>query len=64
MYKKFLLKCDINNRSKGWWEDTEFFFDTKEEMVDFIKNGTNYTKPEDIRVKAAFELNKVDLDLN
>ena len=63
MYKKFLLKCDVNNHYKGWWEDTEFYFDTKEEMICAIKNGINEIKPEDIRVKAAFELNKVDLDL-
>ena len=63
MYKKFLLKCDVNNHYTGWWEDTEFYFDTKEEMICAIKNGINEIKPEDIRVKAAFELNKVDLDL-
>ena len=39
MYKRFLLKCDIYNHYKGWWENTEFYFDTKEEMIDFIKNG-------------------------
>ena len=64
MHKKFLLKCSVNNHYKGWWEDTEFYFDTKEEMIDFIKNGTGYTKPEDIRVEAAFELNRINLDLN
>ena len=60
MYKRFLLKCDIYNHYKGWWENTEFYFDTKEEMIDFIKNGTDYTKPQDIRVQSAFELNKID----
>ena len=39
-------------------------FPTKEELIDFIKNGTDYTKPQDIRVQAVFELNKIDLDLN
>lgn len=64
MYKNFLLKCDIYNHYKGWWENTEFYFDTKEELIDFIKNGTDYTKPQDIRIQAAFELNRIDLDLN
>ncbi|MGF0102048.1 hypothetical protein [Bariatricus sp. SGI.019] len=63
MYKNFLLKCDIYNHCKGWWENTEFYFDTKEELIDFIKNGTDYTKPQDIRVQATFELNKIDLNL-
>lgn len=64
MHKKFLLKCNVNNHHKGWWEDTEFYFDTKEEMIDFIKNGTDYTNSEDIRVEAAFELNRINLNLN
>lgn len=64
MYKRFLLKCDIYNHYKGWWENTEFYFDTKEEMIDFIKSGTDYTKPQDIRIQAAFELNRINLDLN
>lgn len=52
MYKKFLLKCDVNNHYKGWWEDTEFYFDTKEEMICAIKNGINEIKP---RGKGKFE---------
>ena len=32
-------------------------------MIHFIKNGSEYTKPDDIRVEATFELNKIDLDL-
>lgn len=65
MYKRFLLKCDIYNHYKGWWEEnTELYFDTKEEMIDFIKNGTDYIRPQDIRVQAAFELNKIGLNLN
>lgn len=63
MYKKFLLKCSTLNHYKGCWQDREFYFDTKEDMMYFIKNGSEYTKPEDIRVEAAFELNKIDLDM-
>lgn len=61
MYKKYLLKCSTMNHYKGWWEDREFYFETIEEMQNFIKNGTDYTKPEDIKVEAAFELNKIDI---
>ena len=63
MYKRFLLKCDIYNHYKGCMQDREFYFDTKEDMIHFIKNGSEYTKPDDIRVEAVFELNKIDLDL-
>ena len=63
MYKRFLLKCSTLNHYKGCWQDREFCFDTKEDMIHFIKNGSEYTKTDDIRVEAAFELNKIDLDL-
>ena len=62
MYKRFLLKCSTLNHYKGCWQDREFCFDTKEDMIHFIKNVSEYTKPDDIRVEAAFELNKIDLD--
>ena len=64
MYKKFLLECSTLNHYKRCWQDREFYFDTKEDMIHFIKNESEYTKPDDIRVEAAFELNKIDLDLN
>lgn len=63
MYKKYLLKCSTINHYTERWVDREFYFDTKEEMIDLIKNGTVYTKPEDIRVESAFELNKIDIKL-
>ena len=63
MYKRFLLKCSTLNHYKGCWQDTEFCFDTKEDMIHFITNGSEYTKPDDIKVEATFELNKIDLDL-
>lgn len=64
MYKRYLLKCSIRHEC-NWLEeytDTQLYFDTKEEMVDFIKNGTKYIKPKDIRIECAFELNKVDIE--
>ena len=63
MYKRFLLKCSTLNHYKGCRQDREFYFDTKEDMIHFIKNGSKYTKPDDIRAEAVFELNKIDLDL-
>ena len=51
------------NYYKWQWENREFYFDTKDEMIYFIENGTEYTKPEDIRVEAAFELNKINIEL-
>ena len=63
MYKRFLLKCSTLNHYKGCWQDREFCFDTKEDMIHFIKNGSEYNKPDDIKVEATFELNKIDLDL-
>ena len=65
MYKKFLLKCRIRHED-DWFEeysDTTLDFDTKEEMTNFIKNGTEYTDPKDIEVECAFELNKIDIEL-
>ena len=64
MYKKYLLKCSIRHED-NWLEeytDTQLYFDTKEEMIDFVKNGTECINPKDIRVECAFELNKVDIE--
>lgn len=63
MFKKYLLKCSIMNYHEMCWEDEELYFDTKDEMMDFIKNGTVYVKPEDIRIASAFKLNKIDIEL-
>lgn len=62
-YKKYLLKCQIFNYYPWKWEDRELYFDTEEEMISFIKNGTEYIQPKDIRVEAAFILNKIDIKL-
>ena len=39
MYKNFMLKCQIFNLYTFKWENQTFFFETEEEMIDFIKNG-------------------------
>lgn len=61
MYKNFLLKCDIFNLYTFRWESQNRFFDTKEEMIDFIKNGDGCFKPDAIRVECAFKLEKIDI---
>jgi hypothetical protein len=60
MYKKFMLKCDILNAYKGIWHNENFYFDTKEEMEYFVKHGTEYIKPNEIKIEAAFELKKIE----
>ena len=48
--------CSYNG--KEWLYDVP-----KIGMTTIIKNGTDYTKPDDIRVEVAFELNEINLDL-
>lgn len=63
MYKRYLLKCRIMYDSwLGDYMDMDFYFDTEEEMIDFIKNGNESFNPEDIKVECAFELNKIDIE--
>ena len=63
MWKKYLLRCEVVN-SNGCWKDREFYFDTKEEMMDFIQNGkaVDNIKPQGIRIAGVFELNKIDIE--
>ena len=63
MYKKYLLKCDIENLYTEGWDHREFYFDTIEEVKQFVKYGSENIKPQCIRVEAIFELNKIDLDI-
>lgn len=63
MYKKYLLKCDIENPYTEGWDRREFYFDTVEEIKHFVKFGSESIKPQCIRVEASFELNKIDLDI-
>lgn len=66
MHNKFLLRYRALNHYAWRWEDRESWFDTKEEMMDFIKDirkGTMVLKPEDIKIQCAFELNEIDIEL-
>lgn len=64
MWKKYLLKYDYYDPL--YFYDPlheERYFNTKEELIAYVKNGDNITKPEYIRVTAAFKLEKIDLEL-
>lgn len=63
MYKKYLLKCSIYNNWLEEYEESEFYFDTKEELIDFVKNGTAAISPEYILIECAFEINKINIEL-
>ena len=63
MYKNFLLKYQVFNLYTYRWEDRTGFFDTEEEMIDFITNGDEVWKPDAIRVECAFKLEKFDIQL-
>lgn len=59
MYKEYLLKCQIFNLYNLEWKSEDFYFDSEEEMVNFIKNGNKDFKPRDIRVEAMFKLERL-----
>lgn len=63
MYKKFMLSCMYFDTDEGTWYHDNFYFDNEEDMVDFVKNGDDEFKPEDIRVEAAFELSELSRDI-
>lgn len=54
MYKNYLLKC--YELITGIWHHREYYFDTKEEMVDFVKNESRSS----FKVETAFKLDKLD----
>ena len=60
--KQYLLECDIR-RYAHYSVNRSFFFDTKESLVNFIKNGSESIKPENIKIKCVFEINKIDIEL-
>ena len=63
MYKNFMLKCQIFNLYTFEWENQNRFFDTEEEMLDFIKNGDEVWKPDAIKVECAFKFEKINIKL-
>lgn len=63
MYKKYMLSCMYFDADEGTWYHDNFFFGSEEDMIDFVKNGDDDFKPEDIKVEAAFELSELSRDI-
>ena len=56
MYKEYMLKCECWNPLDGiWGENVELFFDTEEEMREYIES-----QGKGIRVESMFKLTKIE----
>lgn len=55
MYKEYMLKCEGWNPLEGKFEKAELFFDTEEQMREYIKS-----QGKGIRVEAMFKLEKIE----
>ena len=55
MYKEYMLKCESWNPLDCTWNKTELFFDTEEEMREYIKS-----QGQGIRAEAMFKLKKIE----
>lgn len=63
MYKKYLLRCSELTGDDSYdsecWESRKYYFDTKEEMVEFVKKQLDFL----FKVETAFKLDKLDNDI-
>lgn len=63
MYKKYLLRCRELTGDDSYdpecWESRKYYFDTEEEMVEFVKKQLDFL----FKVEAAFKLDKLDNDI-
>ena len=63
MYKKYLLLCSELTGDDSYdpkcWESRKYYFDTEEEMVEFVKKQLDFL----FKVEAAFKLDKLDNDI-
>lgn len=63
-YKKYMLKCMIKVDKIMDWHDEQFFFDTEEEMIKFVKEGYKELgidgTESHIKIESAFKLEKLD----
>ena len=63
-HKKYMLKCMIKIDKLMDWHDEQFFFDTEEEMIEFVKGGYKDLGVEEaeshIKIESAFKLEKLD----
>lgn len=55
MYKEYMLKYESWNPLECVWEKTVLYFDTEEDMREYVK-----TQGEGIRVEAMFKLTKIE----
>ena len=59
IYKEYLLRCQelLGNDSydPGCWESKEYYFDTEEEMIEFVKQKFKWN----FKIEVAFKLNKL-----
>ena len=56
MYKEYMLKCECWNPLDDIWEENvKLFFDTEEEMREYIESQSK-----GIRVEAMFKLTKIE----
>lgn len=66
-YKKYMLKCMIKVDKILDWHDEQFFFDTEEEMIKFVKEGYKELALEKseihIKIESAFKLEKLDSNI-
>lgn len=63
MYKKYLLRCSELTGDDSYdpdcLESRKYYFDTEEEMVEFVKKQLDFL----FKVEAAFKLDKLDNDI-
>lgn len=55
MYKEYMLKCESWNPLEGVWEKIELYFDTEEDMREYIQ-----FQGQGIRVEVMFKLIKIE----
>ena len=65
MYKKYMLKCSeftsyvTTSDDPSGWNEKDYYFDTEEEMIDFVKSHLDFA----FRVEAAFKLEQLSNDI-
>lgn len=55
MYKEYMLKCEVWNPLETRWEKERLFFDTEEEMREYIE-----FQEKGIKVETMFTLTKIE----
>lgn len=64
IYKEYLLRCQEllgdDSYDPGCWESKEYYFDTEEEMIEFVKQKSKWN----FRIEVAFKLNKLSNNIS